>query len=501
MLVAVGLVARGSPASHASTDVVVSTQYILAAGDINCATDEFSLGHVSDNACQSGDVASMWDPNASSGAGYFTQQNAGQDPERIVSVGDNQYDNGWSDAYNYSGGKSPCSGNRTPYTSCDTATRCPGGTVAGAPTVTHNGTTFNGTADGACSFKNTWWAAASNNTSLSALTNNGVVAEAGYHDWQENVPLPKVCGGAGQPTCNYDSDLNSATANYTETIGGQTRQAFGYQDFFGYNETGTPVMSDTTYSNFQNGWGSFVEKVPCTGTGCTPLVLVFVASGACNANNAGTGTKPCDDSGAVGNWLATVLAGTKNPGNAFTVVVNYDARWGDFDHGDADVPENGVWHAMFKYNVSTNPYGYDGTNAQRPDLVIGGHNHGYERTVPIDKNGAIASVSGLPGIPQITVGTGGADTSAQTPATSQNFAPHSSAFAFDYFSSYTNSTTYTIANETADPGVVSIEWCQSGGCTGKWEAQHWYIHDDNGGTAGTPQTPNVGDDTGWVAVN
>src|SRR4051812_41507559 len=33
-------------------------------------------------------------------------------------------------------------------------------------------------------------------------------------------------------------------------------------------------------------------------------------------------------------------------------------------------------------------------------------------------------------------------------------APHSSAFAFDYFSSYTDPTHYTMANEAADPGVV-----------------------------------------------
>jgi hypothetical protein len=113
--------------------------------------------------------------------------------------------------------------------------------------------------------------------------------------------------------------------------------------------------------------------------------------------------------------------------------------------------------------------------------------------VPIDKNGAIASVSGLPGIPQITVGTGGAELSGKTDPGTETFGPTSGAWAFDYF----GSDHVTPKAESTSPGVIEIQVYQTGILSGKWSATHFYVNDEAGGSA-TPQSPASGDTTGNI---
>ena len=124
-----------------------------------------------------------------------------------------------------------------------------------------------------------------------------------------------------------------------------------------------------------------------TYDGRHPLVVIAVDVGACDALPA-----RCAPGGPVVRFLRSALADTaRNPAPACTIVAWHQARWSEVGHGDLDVVDP-VWRALFAVR-----------EAQRPDLVLNGHDHVYERYPPLDADGA----PDPHGIAEIVVGTGG----------------------------------------------------------------------------------------------
>lgn len=124
-----------------------------------------------------------------------------------------------------------------------------------------------------------------------------------------------------------------------------------------------------------------------TFDGPHPLVVMVVDVGACEALPA-----RCAPDGPVVRFLRAALAdAVSNPAPACTVVAWHQARWSEVGHGDLDVVDP-VWRALF-----------DVADRQRPDLVLNGHDHVYERYPPLGVDGA----PDPRGIPELVVGTGG----------------------------------------------------------------------------------------------
>jgi hypothetical protein len=124
-----------------------------------------------------------------------------------------------------------------------------------------------------------------------------------------------------------------------------------------------------------------------TFDGRHPLVVVAVDVGACDALPA-----RCAPDGPVVRFLRAALADpARNPAQACTIVAWHQARWSEVGHGDLDVVDP-VWRALFTVPPP-----------QRPDLVLNGHDHVYERYPPLGVDGGPAP----DGIPEIVVGTGG----------------------------------------------------------------------------------------------
>jgi hypothetical protein len=124
-----------------------------------------------------------------------------------------------------------------------------------------------------------------------------------------------------------------------------------------------------------------------TFEGRHPLVVIAVDVGACDALPV-----RCAPDGPVVRFLRAVLADPdRNPAAACTVVAWHQARWSEVGHGHLDVVDP-VWRALFAV-----------PGPQRPDLVLNGHDHVYERYPPLGVDGA----PDVHGIPEIVVGTGG----------------------------------------------------------------------------------------------
>jgi hypothetical protein len=118
-----------------------------------------------------------------------------------------------------------------------------------------------------------------------------------------------------------------------------------------------------------------------------PLVVIAVDVGACDVV-----PERCGAGGPVVAFLRRTLAdAADNPPAACTVVAWHQARWSELGHGDLEHVD-AVWRTLF-----------DAPRAQRPDLVLNGHDHLYERYPRLDERGR----ADPGGIPEVVVGTGG----------------------------------------------------------------------------------------------
>jgi len=100
----------------------------------------------------------------------------------------------------------------------------------------------------------------------------------------------------------------------------------------------------------------------------------------------------CAEDGPVVGFLRSVLADqARNPSAACTIVAFHQARWSELGHGNLDHID-AVWRALFATPAR-----------QRPDLVLNGHDHLYERYPRLDADGR----PDPHGIPELVVGTGG----------------------------------------------------------------------------------------------
>jgi hypothetical protein len=97
-------------------------------------------------------------------------------------------------------------------------------------------------------------------------------------------------------------------------------------------------------------------------------------------------------------FATRVLSSTVlNPAAGCAVVYYHQPAWDHYIHGNLWYVEP-VWRALLDPAIPL---------VQRPDLVVNGHDHIYERYGPLNANGE--HVDAEAGIPQITVGTGGKD--------------------------------------------------------------------------------------------
>ena len=118
-----------------------------------------------------------------------------------------------------------------------------------------------------------------------------------------------------------------------------------------------------------------------------PLVVIVLDVGRCEFV-----PETCGPQGPVVRYLSGVLADPAvNPPEACTVVAWHQARWSELGHGDLSFVDP-VWRALFR----TPP-------DRRPDLVLNGHDHVYQRFPPLGPNGEPDRT----GIVEIVVGTGG----------------------------------------------------------------------------------------------
>jgi hypothetical protein len=118
-----------------------------------------------------------------------------------------------------------------------------------------------------------------------------------------------------------------------------------------------------------------------------PVVVVVVDVGACDVV-----PDRCAEGGPVVGFLRDALADPVwNPPAACTIVAWHQARWSELGHGDLDIVDP-VWRSLFAV-----------AEPQRPDLVLNGHDHLYQRYPPLDADGG----PDPHGIPELVVGTGG----------------------------------------------------------------------------------------------
>lgn len=175
----------------------------------------------------------------------------------------------------------------------------------------------------------------------------------GNHEWYDADPAPAGCR-------LVDRDHN----------------ACGYETFFGDRA----FIGDVADRAGNRG-------VRFDAKGGHPLVLLLVDAGRCEHDPSA-----CTPSSPAASFLRSALADPSfNPPGACVVVGWHQARWSDHGHGDLGMVD-GLWRALF-----TPP------TAQRPDLVINGHDHLYERMPPLGMEGQPDPT----GIPEVIAGAGG----------------------------------------------------------------------------------------------
>lgn len=218
---------------------------------------------------------------------------------------------------------------------------------------------------GPCSFDASWGAAAARAT----LADVPHYPTPGNHEY-----------APGADRCRLDGLTRS----------GEPYNACGYNAYFG-DRVAAPRPG-----RGGDGLGSYFFRFDADRP--HPILFVSLNVGQCERNRS----RCAPDSPLVGFLSRTLASPELNPPAGCVVVYYHQPAWDAYDHGDISyvLP---VWRAMLDPALD---------RTQRPDLVVNGHNHLYERYPPLDANGR-AGVEG-PAIPQITVGTGGRD-AAQLP--------------------------------------------------------------------------------------
>lgn len=214
---------------------------------------------------------------------------------------------------------------------------------------------------GPCSFHESWGKAASVWSEF-GLRPIPLMPTPGNHDYQEEEGDCTLIGVEGD---------------------GDPFNACGYNEYWG-DRVAVPTRAEGG-----DGGGSYYFRFDVRKP--HPILFVSLNTGPCAEVNA-----LCEPGSRLIRFLQGVLSSPQlNPPESCTVVYYHHPAWDRFLHGNLDyvLP---VWRAMLATDVK---------RSQRPDLVLNGHNHLYERYEPLDAEGKAGT--GLPAIPQITVGTGG----------------------------------------------------------------------------------------------
>jgi hypothetical protein len=159
--------------------------------------------------------------------------------------------------------------------------------------------------------------------------------------------------------------------------------ACGYNDYWG-DRVAVP-----TRARNGDGGGSYYFRYDTREA--HPMLFVSLNTGACVSLES-----LCGRGSTLIRFLRGVLSSRQlNPPESCAVVYFHHPAWDYYVHGNLDyvLP---IWRVMLDADIN---------RAQRPDLVLNGHNHLYERYEPLDATGQVGT--GRPAIPQITVGTGG----------------------------------------------------------------------------------------------
>jgi Calcineurin-like phosphoesterase len=173
---------------------------------------------------------------------------------------------------------------------------------------------------------------------------------------------------------------------------------------------GAPEIKDVTLPGYGNHDCFDVPRdTGSTKQGCDDAVTYFGPDSDFGADIAGT---PGSYSTVVGDWLVVHLnsAGDVGSGRATsTEIAQQDAALQDVLATDTHACEVVAWHHP---RYSSGEHGdaafvdpwFETAHANGVDVVLGGHDHDYERFAPQDGNGnAVAN-----GVRQFVVGTGGA---------------------------------------------------------------------------------------------
>lgn len=180
-----------------------------------------------------------------------------------------------------------------------------------------------------------------------------VLPVPGNHEWYDPDPPDSGC------TLQHDG-----------------RNACGFDSYFG-----AAALDGTTADGAGNYVRMFAEQA------AHPLVVIMIDAGVCEHDPA-----VCGVHGAATQFLARALADPRiNPPAACTLVAWHQARWSDVGHGSIGYVDP-LWEALFDVQA-----------AQRPDVVLNGHDHVYERMPPLGSSGQ----PNPEGIPEIVAGAGG----------------------------------------------------------------------------------------------
>jgi hypothetical protein len=197
------------------------------------------------------------------------------------------------------------------------------------------------------SFQGSWGAAL-------AAARVPVFPTPGNHEWYDDDPPPAGCR-------LVDADHN----------------ACGYETFFG---------GDAFAGDVSDGLGNRGIRFDTQGAR-HPLVLLLVDAGRCEHDPSA-----CGPASPAASFLRSSLADPSfNPPGACVVVGWHQARWSDYGHGNLAMVD-GLWRALFSP-----------PDAQRPDLVVNGHDHLYERMPALDVEGQPNAT----GIAEVIAGAGG----------------------------------------------------------------------------------------------
>jgi acid phosphatase type 7 len=171
----------------------------------------------------------------------------------------------------------------------------------------------------------------------------------------------------------YDPDAPPAGCRLVDG----DQNACGYEGFFGAG------AFDGDVSDRDGNRG--VRFEPAQGR--HPLVLILMDAGRCEHDPA-----DCSTSSPAASFLRSALQDPAfNPPGACVVVGWHQARWSDNGHGDLRAVD-GLWRTLFEPPPD-----------QRPDLVLNGHDHLYERMPRLGMDGQPND----DGIAEVIVGAGG----------------------------------------------------------------------------------------------